>query len=114
MQENVGNADRWLRVAVGGALVLAGARALGAKRAVVSGLSLAGGAILLETAITRVCPVNAAFGIDTRGEQPGKRDDARWHAGSPELSASGQEDSPRARKPRAPRKAPQRPRRSAT
>lgn len=70
MQENVGDTDRWLRVAVGGALVLGAASTLGARRALGPGLLLAGGALLLETAITRVCPLNAALGFDSRGWAP--------------------------------------------
>lgn len=73
MQENVGDTDRWLRVAVGGALVLGAASSLGGRRALGPGLLLAGGALLLETAITRVCPLNAALGVDSRGWAPFER-----------------------------------------
>lgn len=70
MQENVGTADRWLRVAVGGALVLGSLRALRRGGGIAPGLALAAGAIVLETAVTRVCPVNAALGLDTRTWEP--------------------------------------------
>jgi hypothetical protein len=66
MQENVGSIDRWLRVAAGGALVFAGARALGARGALAPALALASGALVLETALTGVCPLNALLGVDTR------------------------------------------------
>jgi hypothetical protein len=66
MQENIGNLERWLRVAAGGALVLGGARALGARGALAPALVLASGALVLETALTRVCPLNALLGVDTR------------------------------------------------
>jgi hypothetical protein len=70
MQENVGTADRWLRVAVGSALVVGALGALRRGGGIVPGLVLAGGAIVLETAVTRVCPLNAAFGLDTRTWRP--------------------------------------------
>jgi hypothetical protein len=70
MQENVGSTDQWLRIAVGGALVLGATRSLGARGAFASGLILATGALLLQTAVTRVCPVNAALRLDTRGWKP--------------------------------------------
>jgi hypothetical protein len=113
MQENVGNVDRWVRVAVSGALILGGARALRAKGSVVPGLVLAGGAILLETAVTRVCPVNAALRIDTR-QRPLGRLDAPRRARNGELSGQGEEDSSHGRKPKAGRKGQPRARRSAT
>jgi|SRR4051812_4807725 uncharacterized membrane protein len=65
MLENVGKTDRWLRAAVGSSLVLAGLG--GARRGgLASALALGAGVMLLETAITRVCPVNHWLGIDTR------------------------------------------------
>jgi hypothetical protein len=70
MQENVGNVDRWLRMVVGGAALLGATRALWTRGAIAPGLLLAGGAILLETAVTRYCPVNAALGLDTRDWKP--------------------------------------------
>jgi uncharacterized membrane protein len=65
MNENIGRMDRWLRVALGGGLVLAGLRGLG-RSSLACGVLLTSGALLLETALTRVCPVNAALGLDTR------------------------------------------------
>ena len=65
MLENVGNTDRWVRVAIGSSLVLGGM--WGSRRGgLVSALALGTGAMLLESAITRVCPVNDWLGIDTR------------------------------------------------
>ena len=66
MQENVGQIDRWVRFALGGALVLGGLRALTRRRTFGGALALTGGALVLESAITRVCPVNALLGVDTR------------------------------------------------
>lgn len=65
MHENVGRLDRWIRAGVGAALVGTGVRALrgyplGPVAFVVTG------AVLIETAITRVCPMNALLGVDTR------------------------------------------------
>jgi hypothetical protein len=67
MQENVGNRDRLLRFAVGGSLLLAGLSGLRRGRWVPA-LLLTSGTAVLESAITRVCPVNALLGIDTREE----------------------------------------------
>jgi hypothetical protein len=67
MQENIGDIERWLRVAAGGALIFGGARALSARGAALApALMLASGALVLETALTRVCPLNALLGVDTR------------------------------------------------
>lgn len=89
MRENVGNTDRWLRAVIGGALVLVAARSLGARRAIAPGLLLAGRALLLETALTRVCPLNAVLEIDTRRWHPFGLFGARFEAPG-ELSSSGQ------------------------
>lgn len=86
MQENVGTIDRWVRVAVGGTLVTAGLYGL-ARRNVLPAALLTTGALVLESALTRVCPVNAWLGVDTRrldaaaepelGEEP----TGRWTLG---------------------------------
>lgn len=85
MKENVGELDRWARVAVGTALSAAGIRKALKKKRKKSQLApaalFAGGAFILESALTRVCPINAMLGIDTR-----KRD---------RKAASRDEDAPR-------------------
>jgi hypothetical protein len=65
MRENVGNADRLLRVGIGASLATIGLLRLRNGR-LGPALLLASGALLLESAITRVCPVNSLLGIDTR------------------------------------------------
>jgi len=67
MQENVGNADRSVRFILGPSLMGLGLTALGARQGRSAGLaSIVTGALILESAITRVCPVNFLLGIDTR------------------------------------------------
>lgn len=66
MKENVGGKDAFLRGIVGPGLVMAGLTRLGGLQGRPLGLAaLVGGAMLSETAITRTCPLNALFGIDT-------------------------------------------------
>ncbi|HYP74341.1 MAG TPA: DUF2892 domain-containing protein [Polyangiaceae bacterium] len=68
MQENVGDRDRVLRFGVGGALLIAGL--LGLRRGRLGpALLFASGAMVLESAVTRVCPVNSLLGVDTRADQ---------------------------------------------
>jgi hypothetical protein len=67
MKENVGTADRALRSLVGPALLGAGYARLGGREGRTAGLTaMIAGALIIESAITRVCPVNAMLGIDTR------------------------------------------------
>lgn len=67
MKENVGNKDRLIRAVVGPALIGIGYLALGGNKGKLTGLSaIVGGSLLVESALTRVCPVNAFLGIDTR------------------------------------------------
>lgn len=69
MQENVGTIDRWVRVGVGGALVTVGLRRLAPRNFAPAALVTLG-ALVFESAITRVCPLNALLGIDTRVLDP--------------------------------------------
>jgi uncharacterized membrane protein len=80
MLENVGKNDRWLRAAIGSSLVLTGIWRT-RRGGLAPALALGAGALLLETAITRVCPLNAWLGIDTGDSQ-------RLGASSPVPSAS--------------------------
>lgn len=67
VKENVGTTDRIIRSIAGPALVLAGYLRLGGKAGDPTGLAvMIAGVLLIESAITRVCPVSAAAGIDTR------------------------------------------------
>ena len=65
MKENVGNADRLLRVGIGASLLTAGVLRLRSGKLGPS-LLFASGALLLGSAIYRVCPMNSLLGIDTR------------------------------------------------
>lgn len=77
MHENVGDRDRALRWVAGPALMGLGLTVLGARSGRPLGLAATvAGALLVESAITRVCPANAALGIDTRAwdrPSPGRR-----------------------------------------
>ncbi|CAN5793018.1 hypothetical protein BH23GEM6_BH23GEM6_01760 [soil metagenome] len=67
MKENVGGADQLIRTVLGPAMMAASITRLGAARGNTLGLlTLLGGALILESAITRTCPVNAALRVDTR------------------------------------------------
>ncbi len=63
MQVNVGHLERWGRAALGGVLIAGSVRAIRRKRHTAAAALGATGAVLLETAITRVCPLNALLGI---------------------------------------------------
>lgn len=82
MQENVGNTDRLLRIGIGASLATAGLLQLRRGR-LGPALLFASGALLLESAITRVCPINSLLGIDTRN--------LRWLG---ERSANSATDAP--------------------
>lgn len=103
MKENVGNTDRLIRVAVATALGAAGVRWLqknkkrrkNGKTLAPAAAFLAGSAALLESAVTRVCPVNGLLGIDTRsGER--KRKDEKKRDESPDEHDAGDLISARA------------------
>jgi len=67
MKENVGGADQLIRTVLGPAMIAASVSRLGAAKGNTLGLlTLVGGVLVLESAITRTCPVNAALGVDTR------------------------------------------------
>jgi hypothetical protein len=67
MKENVGTVDRIARTVVGPALLAIGYTRWGGDHGQTSGLlAMGAGLLLVETAITRVCPLNAVLGMDTR------------------------------------------------
>jgi len=75
MKENVGTIDRIARTVVGPVLIYLGYEKWGGKRGELKGLlNIVGGALIVESAITRVCPVNGLLGLDTRGEKVRSRD----------------------------------------
>jgi hypothetical protein len=77
MQENVGNVERWGRAALGSALLAGSISAILRKRPTAAAALGATGAVLLETAITRVCPVNAMLGIGARARASLQQERAR-------------------------------------
>lgn len=75
MRENVGRKDRILRSILGPILMGIGVVELAlAERRALGGVALVAGALVLESAITRVCPVSAALGLDTRTNAERMRD----------------------------------------
>jgi hypothetical protein len=73
MHENVGTMDRTARFVAGPLLMGLGATALGGRRGRTSGLvALVAGALVLESAVTRVCPLNRLLGLDTRKKHSGR------------------------------------------
>jgi hypothetical protein len=67
MKENVGRKDQLVRSIVGPALMLLGYHAWGGKRGRAAGLlAMLAGTLISETALTRTCPLNEVFGVDTR------------------------------------------------
>lgn len=67
MKENVGTIDRVARSIAGPALMVLGYKKWGGEDGSPLGLlTIIGGVTLIESAITRVCPVNRLLGIDTR------------------------------------------------
>ncbi|WP_318570567.1 YgaP-like transmembrane domain [Salinigranum marinum] len=68
MDKNVGGIDRIGRIIIGAIVVITGIAALTgywAAGAVIGGVALVVGAILLVTGTTQKCPINEAVGIDT-------------------------------------------------
>ena len=67
MKENVGKKDQLIRSFIGPGLLLLGYFFLKGKKGKAGGLaSIVAGTLISESAITKVCPVNEFFGIDTR------------------------------------------------
>ena len=75
MKENVGRIDRIVRFVVGPALVGVGYTRLGGYEGSLPGLAaMLVGALIVESAVTRVCPMNALLRIDTRSRRERTRD----------------------------------------
>jgi Inner membrane protein YgaP-like, transmembrane domain len=76
MHENVGRVDQIVRFIVGPALMAVGIGGLGRRRGSRIGPTavLLFGESILSSAVTRVCPLNRALGIDTRSQQERARD----------------------------------------
>ncbi len=105
MKENVGRIDRMARSIAGPALMALGYRQLGGRTGHRAGLAaMVGGALLVESAVTRVCPLSALFGVDSRSPGERARDrrdalarDARIDADLPAGSARPEPDGHAAR-----------------
>ena len=66
VRENVGGPERVLRATIGPALVAWGWLILGPTRRQSGPVALMiMGVLVTETAVTKVCPISAVFGIDT-------------------------------------------------
>lgn len=75
MHENMGSKDRTVRGVLGPALLSLGYFCLeGRKGRPLGLLSMMAGVALIESAITRVCPLSAELGIDTRSTLEKLRD----------------------------------------
>ena len=67
MKENVGKQDQLIRGIAGPAIMGIGYFILGGNKGRLEGLaSIVVGTLIAESAITKVCPVNEFFGLDTR------------------------------------------------
>jgi len=67
MKENVGREDRIACFVVGPIALGIGYGTLGGRHGRALGLAgMAAGLLIVESAITAVCPLNAALGVDTR------------------------------------------------
>ena len=69
MKENVGRKDRIARSVIGPALMILGFTWIGRRTRWPGLLALVAGTAVLESAVTRVCPLNAAIGVDTTGDE---------------------------------------------
>lgn len=75
MKENVGRADQAMRTVLGPALISLGYLRWGGDEGRLAGLAaIVAGTMVVESAITRVCPLNRVLGIDTRSEKQKERD----------------------------------------
>jgi hypothetical protein len=87
MRENVGGMDRTMRLMAGPGLLALGYAALGGSRGRLPGLlAMIAGALVTETGITRVCPLNEVFGVDTARRDFGDALPPRKHGRMPELA----------------------------
>jgi hypothetical protein len=67
MEENVGKKDQALRALAGPLALSLGYYRMDGRRGKTGGLAtMIAGALIIESAITRTCPLNALLGIDTR------------------------------------------------
>ncbi len=76
MKENVGRIDRGIRFVVGPVLAAVGYSKLGGCEGRLPGLAaIVIGTAILDSAITRVCPMNRLLHIDTRTRRERERDE---------------------------------------
>ncbi len=67
MEENVGRRDRIVRALAGPLMMVFGYYRMDGRRGKRGGLAtMIAGAMVVESAVTRTCPLNALLGIDTR------------------------------------------------
>ena len=71
MNENVGKPDQVVRAVVGPLLLIIGYTLLGGRRGKPAGLAaMLAGAMTVQTAVTRTCPLNEYLGINTNHHPP--------------------------------------------
>lgn len=75
MKENVGTIDRALRGIMGPSLIFLGYTRWGGHNGHPPGLlAMMAGTAIMESAVTRVCPLSHALGVDTREPALVKKD----------------------------------------
>lgn len=75
MKENVGRVDQIGRFLAGPALMALGYGKFGGSEGDIGGLAaMISGALVVESAITRTCPINGLIGLDTRSESEVEED----------------------------------------
>jgi uncharacterized membrane protein len=65
VKENVGRTERIVRIVVGASVAAASLTQI-RRHPILALVGAVAGALVTETGVTRVCPLNTAFGIDTR------------------------------------------------
>jgi hypothetical protein len=101
MKENVGRVDQVARGLAGPALIGLGYRRLGGRRGRMLGLAaMMGGALVVESAVTRVCPLSALLGIDSRSQAERARDRKAVLASEARIDATQPPSAQRARQRR--------------
>ncbi len=93
MKENVGRIDRIGRFIIAPTLMALGYTRFGGHRGRPLGLAaMIGATLILESAITRVCPFNRLLGLDTRSQRERARDLEALVGGEQELPFEAEEE----------------------
>jgi hypothetical protein len=76
VKENVGHADKVVRLVLGPALMGIGLGMMGGRSTTAGLAALVAGVLVVESGITRTCPLNHLAGIDTREPELRAKDGA--------------------------------------